>query len=368
MRLQRFLGLTWLAFVLGLLVPQAAVAHNQPSVDVYTMGPGDDLFSRFGHAAICVTDDMSPLGRCYNYGTADFSTPGPLTWGVLRGHGRFWVSVLSQPRMMAIYRFEDRTVYRQRLPLPPAQLDQLIAALHLADHPEQTLYNYRHFDDNCTTRIRDLIDQVTGGALRHDNLSPNQPSLRSRVETGFATSWPLLALQQAVLGRRVDAPISGWDSMFLPEVLRSELQQRLHAKPEVLHARSQPLALPSSLSPLHIWLLATSVLLLLTGLAGRVGTVLTASLWSLLALVPWSLLIVARLPELRINEAMLVLWPTDILLLHPATQKHYGRLRLGILALVGIGKLVGLLVQPLWGVMAFVALPLLLMQVTAQRR
>ena len=368
MRQRQFLRLTWLAFVLGLLIPQAAVAHNQPSVDVYTMGPGDDLFSRFGHAAICITDEASPLGRCYNYGTADFSTPGPLTWGVLRGHGRFWVSVLSQPRMMAIYRFEDRTVYRQRLPLPPAQLDQLVAALHLADHPEQTLYNYRHFDDNCTTRIRDLIDQVTDGALRRDNLSPSHPSLRSRVETGFATSPALRTLQQAVLGRRVDAATSGWDSMFLPEVLRSELQQRLHAEPEILYARSQPLEPPSSLRPIYLWLLATLLLLLLTGLAGRLGAVLTVGLWSLLALVPWSLLLVARLPELRINEALLVLWPTDLLLLHPTAKKPYGRLRLGILALVGIGKLVGLLVQPLWGVMALVALPLLLMQATQERR
>ena len=216
---------------LGLLLMLLAMsrrAEAAPSaqIDVYTMGPGDDLFSRFGHAAICVTDELSPQGRCYNYGTADFSTPGPLTWGVIRGDGQFWVSVVSLPRMMLLYQLEDRTLYRQRLPLSDAQTAAIVTALHRADRPEQTLYNYRHFDDNCTTRIRDLIDQVTDGELRRDNLSPSHPSLRSRVETGFATSPALRTLQQAVLGRRVDAATSGWDSMFLPEVLRSELQQR----------------------------------------------------------------------------------------------------------------------------------------------
>ena len=358
--------LTWLLGALGLLFPHAAVAQTQPSVDVYTMGPGDDLFSRFGHAAICVTDAESPLGRCYNYGTADFSTPGPLTWGVLRGHGRFWVSVLSQPRMMAIYRFEDRTVYRQRLHLPPAQIDQLIAALHLADRPEQTLYNYRHFDDNCTTRIRDLIDQVTAGALRKDNLALTHPSLRQRVETGFATAPLLLALAQVVLGRRVDAATSGWDSMFLPEVLRRELRKRLHAEPEILSARRQPLDPPSRLRPLSLWLLATSALLLLIGLGGRIGLTLTVGLWSLLALLPWTMLVIAKLPELRVNEALLVLWPTDFLLLHPATKRHYRWLRLAVLGLLGIGKLVGLLTQPLWGLMALVGLPLMYWQATTE--
>ena len=61
-------------------MPSPAVEGDPPPlIDVYTMGPGDELFSRFGHAAICVIDTQSPLGRCYNYGTADFSTPGPLT-------------------------------------------------------------------------------------------------------------------------------------------------------------------------------------------------------------------------------------------------------------------------------------------------
>ena len=59
---------------LGLLLAIAGLADAPPEIDVYTMGEGDDLFSHFGHAAICVTDTYSPRGRCYNYGTADFST------------------------------------------------------------------------------------------------------------------------------------------------------------------------------------------------------------------------------------------------------------------------------------------------------
>ena len=27
-------------------------------------------------------------------------------------------------------------------------------------------YRYDHLDDNCSTRVRDLIDRITGGSLR----------------------------------------------------------------------------------------------------------------------------------------------------------------------------------------------------------
>jgi len=329
-----------------------------PLIDVFTMGPGDDLFSSFGHAAICVTDEESPLGRCYNYGTADFSTPGPLTWGVLRGHGQFWVSVVGLPRMLLLYRLEDRTVYRQRLPLSPAQAGLLAQRLHQADRPEQTLYNYRHFDDNCTTRIRDLIDDVTDGALRRDNLIADQPPLRARVYDGFAAAPLLKTLSQLVLGRRVDASITGWESMFLPDVLRAELASHLHAPPEVVGSRVAALPPSSSLPPLLLWSLGGLVLLGLQLGGGRVGRGLAVAVLVLLALLPWSLLIVARLPELRINEALLVMWPTDLLLLWPALRRRYALVRLGALLLVFLGLLSGSLVQPLWGLLTLVALPL----------
>src|SRR2546430_2600622 len=100
-----------------------------PRIELYTMGADDDLFSAFGHAAICVIDRKTPQNRCYNYGTADFQTPLPLTWDFIRGRARFWVSVADLPAMLWMYRQADRTVYRQRLALTAEQAERLAAAL-----------------------------------------------------------------------------------------------------------------------------------------------------------------------------------------------------------------------------------------------
>src|SRR5262245_47152485 len=79
-----------LAICVLLLGASSARASAPPVVELYTMGPGDELFSAFGHAAVCVLDERTPAGRCYNYGTADFRTPLPLTWNFVRGRARFW--------------------------------------------------------------------------------------------------------------------------------------------------------------------------------------------------------------------------------------------------------------------------------------
>lgn len=355
-----------------------------PRIDVYTMGPGEELFSRFGHAAICVTDEASRMGRCYNYGTADFSTPGPLTWNFLRGRAMFWVSVAPRPLMEALYRREDRTLYRQRLPLSPEATRRLIATLHEADVRERTFYRYHHFSDNCTTRLRDLIDAATDGALRRDTQALGaqaDPPLRRYVHRGFTGETALLTLTDLVLGRAVDRPTTRWQGMFLPDVLRAELQARLNARPEVVYTRQAPLpgelAASPSLADLAApargagWLLVVlgGGLCVLALRLPRLGRVVTGLVLGGLGLLVWGLIAAAALPELRYNEVALVCWPTDLALLWlpPRPAARYLQVRLLALLACALAAAAGLLLQPLGPVLGLCALPLLVQWRAARR-
>ena len=235
---------------LALIAAAPSAARAAPTIDVYTMGQGDDLFSAFGHAAICVTDAATPLGRCYNYGTADFSTPVPLTWDFIRGRARFWVSTTDVPRMLRYYASVGRRVWRQRLPLGPDEATRVAAALAASAEGDAKFYRYHHFKDNCTTRIRDVLDRATGGRLSRDRVDRGR-TYRQWARDGFAGDWPLLAAVELLLGRTADRRTDSWQAMFLPSELRAEMARRFGAQPltAVLGGRGRGRARPGSASP-----------------------------------------------------------------------------------------------------------------------
>lgn len=351
----------------ALALPAAAGAqtHDEPEVALVTMGPGDDVFSRYGHAALCVRDEISPQGRCYNYGTADFTTYESLLWAVLRGKARFWVSVVDEPATMQQYaRIEDRTVWRQVLPYPAEARRRLVARLALDALPEHRYYVYHHYRDNCTTRIRDHLDAVSEGSLSTARAVSTPRTWRERTLEGLASDARLLALAELLLGRPLDATMNRWEEMFLPAVLREEVQRASGVAPVAVSTRVRPV--PPGEPGYGIGVLAAlSGALALLGLgagqrrsralslAAR-GLLVTAL--TLLGALVWGMAAASALPELHANLMVLVLTPTDLALAWSASWSRYAPARLVGLVLVLAAWTVGAVSQVAVGVVAVGAL------------
>lgn len=356
-----------LALALALVVGLTGAAVAAPRIELITMGAGDDVFSKFGHAAICVFSAGEVDGTCYNYGTADFSTPGPLTWNFIRGRAEFWVSTMRWSRLLEVYEDYDRTIYRQVLPLSDHAAEGLARRLEMDRLPENRFYLYHHFHDNCTTRLRDHIDQATGGVLRKDADAPYSRTYREMVRAGFAGNAGLLALAELLMGRVADARPTLWEAMFHPDVLRLQVWKRLGARPEAAYQRRKPLASGSLAAGRWVLLgLAAGLGVVVTAgaLSGRrwarrVGLVAAGLCLGALALLLDGLALLSTMRELTRNELLLVFWPTDLALvaLDGRWLRGYLLVRLGALALVALAALVGVLVQPLWAPLAIVALP-----------
>ncbi len=341
-----------------------------PIIELYTMGQGDLVFEKFGHAALCVTHT---LGRrrttCYNYGATDFDAMVPLFWGFVRGRSVFWVSTSSRRHMIRDYRDADRTLWRQVLPLQPDQARELDVLLRENAREENRYYQYHHYHDNCSSRLRDLIDQVTGGGL--SAASPSErplPTYRELTRTGYAGMTELLLLSDLLLGRMVDERPSTYQGMFLPDVLRAEVEKRLGAAPSVVYRRSGP-PFPGDPGMGGRWLwvalaLAFAVPAALARRVQRQRLALAAAVFPLafIGLVLWFLAVASSLPELRWNEVLLVFMPFDAALpfLRPAWRTRYAAARAGQLLLIGLLLAVGLLHQPLWLLLPMPLLPMLL--------
>jgi hypothetical protein len=338
---------------------QPASARPAPKVDLYTMGPGEDIFAHFGHGALCVLDQNHPNGLCYNYGTTNFKRPWGLIWDVLHGQSEFWVEPVPLPRMLKSYERQDRTLYRQRLPLTDDQARLLAARLAHDALPEHRNYVYHHFASNCTTPVRDHLDVTFGGKLKRATDKDEGDNWRIYVREGFVDSLGLLLLSELILGRELEHPRTRWDAMFLPRVLREELTQELGVQPEIIYARrGPPFEGNKDRAP---WIFAAAGLLVgaLASLgAWRGGPKVAryaqraAAVW--LGFFAFWVFLAATLssePELRHNELLLVFAPTDLvcLALRQDRRRAYALARLASLALVPVLVGLGWFVQPLWG-------------------
>lgn len=203
-----------------------AHAHAEPGDDltVYalTFGPGEHPFLKFGHNAILVQPGEGP-GWVFNFGTFDFGDP-ELIPKFLRGRFNYWLSVGGAEPTMDAYRAENRTIISQELDLSAPQKWALWQALRENARPENRAYLYDYFYDNCSTRVRDALDRVTGGRIRAAGRAPGTQTLRAHALRSVADFLPEYLGLYLGLGRATDQPVDRWAETFLPERLTDLLR------------------------------------------------------------------------------------------------------------------------------------------------
>lgn len=197
---------------------QAGGVEDPLTVYVMTMGPGSHPFFKFGHNAIWIHDRATATDRVYNFGTFRFDSPR-LILDFLGGRLTYWLSVAPLSRVLAEYQHENRTISVQELALSPEVERSLQARLEENARPENRAYKYDYFLDNCSTRVRDLVDAFVDGRLHASARSPARLTLRGQALRLTADHLPLYVALAIVLGPDVDRPIDRWGEMFIPEEL-----------------------------------------------------------------------------------------------------------------------------------------------------
>jgi hypothetical protein len=271
--------------------------------------------------------------------------------------------------MFSFYEREDRDIWQQTLQLTGKQARAIEAKLWFDIEEKHRYYNYDHFFDNCATRVRDMIDHATGGALRAGTgtNAPYPLTFREIGRRGLADMPALLVLTDLVIGRQADDDPTVWEAMFAPDVLRQQLQVRLGAEPRLLYKRrglAFPTDGPSGRFEVMLLALACTLPLVLAQWRRRFVTpaVMVATLWLvLLGLVVWGPAVVSSIAGVRYNEALLVAMPLDaaLPLLPRGLRRRYALVRVALVVLASLLAAVGLFHQPLWLVGGAVFLPMI---------
>ncbi|MEC9440358.1 MAG: DUF4105 domain-containing protein [Myxococcota bacterium] len=230
-RMARWLACALMVFsVVSVLAPDASAQRVPPTapwgngtsnpqdlkIILVTLGPGDDVASWFGHTAIAVEDTRLGVRRAYNYGM--FSFDSTVVPKYIMGRLEFWVGVVPYEPMLRFYKKLDRDVRLLELNLPPEKRAAIAQALEDNIRPENREYLYHHYDDNCATRIRDIIDLGTDGQFKEYSKKPAAHNLRGHTLRHAAITLLGYGMMYAETSS-IDGEITAWEEMFLPSEL-----------------------------------------------------------------------------------------------------------------------------------------------------
>ncbi len=151
--------LIFVCFILSILDVFCRPSTDESiKISILTCSPGDQLYSIYGHNAIRVINANQGTDLVYNYGTFDFNTPG-FAIKFMRGKLPYMLSVTEFYDFLGEYQYFNRSVTEQELQLDSMQKQKIIEYLNVNMKPENRAYKYDFFDDNCATRLRDIIDK-----------------------------------------------------------------------------------------------------------------------------------------------------------------------------------------------------------------
>ena len=208
-----------------ILSPICAQDNSSRPVDdflfkIAVIGPSDEVFIWWGHAALIVENTRRNYSRVFDWGI--FTYPGDsFLYNFVHERVRYKCTVGGLD--LESYIKEDRDVTVYTLDLDSEAKEKILAYAENNVLAENCFYDYHEFRDNCSTRIRDIIDMGIGGQLKaaFGNVE-GRFTTREQVRR-FTWSRPFSDwLLGFLMGQNLDEKLTVWDEMFLPvEVARN---------------------------------------------------------------------------------------------------------------------------------------------------
>lgn len=182
-------------------------------------------FEKYGHNMLWFYDPAAGIDHAFNWGSFNFGEPGFLRRQMI-GDPQYRVDVYPGQATMDAYRERDRTIVLQRLNLTAAQKRKALEHALWNAREENRYYRYDYYRDNCSTRVRDVIDLALGGSLKASTSTEHVPFTYRSETTRLLDDLTLIQFGVNVaLGRPANRSLSIWESMFIPMRMRDALRK-----------------------------------------------------------------------------------------------------------------------------------------------
>ena len=327
-----YIVLTFILSVVNATVgAQSMTNPDRIQISLLTCSPGKEVWAQYGHTAIRYYDKESGEDLAINYGIFSLDQTYFIPRFVL-GMTDYRMGVQPMDMFLAQYSYEGRGVVEQVLNLSAEDKEVIYKALQENMKPENVVYRYNYFFDNCTTRARDMLVNHLHGKVVYPP-AEEDATFRSMIHKwNNKYEWSQFG-EDLLLGVNADRKTTKSEQQFLPENLRSDFDKaRYNGKPLVketnvlLDAETEVAEPVFPLSPLSIALIFAVISLVMMLFSYRRQQVYWA--WDLALMLTSGLLgiiffvmIFSQHPCVSLNFILLFFNPLPLFFLYNTIKK-----------------------------------------------
>ena len=298
-------------------------------ISLLTCSPHEAIYSLYGHTAIRINDQRNGEDLAVNYGLFSFEKPH-FVLRFLFGLTDYEMGIEPFEAFCRQYRYYGSSVTQQVLNLTNEEKWNIVKAVNINYMPENSVYRYNYFYDNCTTRAVDMLTTHLADAhVVFEGEQQKYPSFREMVH-GCLPHHPWNRFgNDMLLGVKADCKTTLREHQFLPANAMDDFR---HAMIVGQDGSNRPLVLREEivvpegaqdvwkdfpLSPKDVFLIVLAITVLITLLEVYTKKVLwgyDALLMILcgLAGIVLFLMLFSQHPTVRVNLLLLLLNPLPL--------------------------------------------------------
>ena len=192
---------------------------EETEVSLMTSAPYDEeVFTVYGHAAIRVHDPKQKIDYIFNYGIFDFSKPN-FIYRFAKGETDYKLGVANFQDYVINYQMSGSEITEQVLNLTQQEKDAIWDALLINYKPENRVYRYNFFFDNCATRPAAILEKVILGKI--DYHYPYEAKSFRDIINYCTRNHPWLTFGcDLALGSPTDREATQHEMLFIPGYLK----------------------------------------------------------------------------------------------------------------------------------------------------
>lgn len=188
---------------------------DSAQVSILTSAPWPkEIYAVFGHSAMRVYDPVQNIDYVFNYGVFDFNSSN-FIYRFMAGETDYMVAAIDYASYLEEYKSRSIDVFEQQINLTQEEKQTIWDYLLDNIRPENRVYRYNIFYNNCTTKLTDILEHTIDGNIIYP-VDNTPQSFRNLVhECIVEQPWIQFGID-LVIGSKADKMITEKEKMFLP--------------------------------------------------------------------------------------------------------------------------------------------------------